>query len=118
MGHIAGTEINVGGTSFNDAILADVGDYSVTIDEAGEWVYYQFTATESREYCFYSYSGENVDSYGYLYDWNQNEIAHDDDGNGNGGFYMSAWMNEGETYYIAVRLYSADSTGAFTLVIS
>ncbi len=115
-GYIEGTEINIGGTSFDDAILADIGSYDVIIDETGEYVYFVFTPAQSGWYEIYSL-GE-YDTYGYLYDVNANQLASDDGaGNGN-NFSISYYMNSGETYYIGVRMWDSSATGAFTLVIS
>jgi hypothetical protein len=104
------------GSSFDRAIFADVGTYSVVIDVEGEYVYLQFTATESRYYTIYS--NGDYDTYGYLYDVSQNFLQSNDDGAGNRQFQLEYFLTAGETYYVAARMYSSYMTGSFSVTIS
>ena len=105
------------GSSFEKAYeITDGQTLDVVIDNAGEYVYFVFTAMESRTYTFQS--NGNYDTYGYLYNSNQTQLsANDDDGSGN-NFLISRTIYSGETVYIAVRMYSSSSTGTFTVSVS
>ena len=104
------------GTSLDKAFIAQKGSYSVTIDKAGEYVYFKFTATESGSVTIQSTG--SYDTYGYLYNTGGSQITSNDDGAGNGQFKITYNVVAGQSYYIGVRLYSSSATGAFTLVIS
>ena len=102
------------GSSFERAIQAEVGgSYTVTIDTAGEKVYYKFTATESKSYTIKSSGG--LDTYGYLYDSSQSQLTYND---GSTDFTITRSLTAGETYYIVVKMCSSSETGTFTLTIS
>jgi hypothetical protein len=111
-------EVDGDGSDFGHAIVASCGSYDVVIDEAGEMVYFVFTATESRSYTIQS-SNNSGDTYGHLYNASQGQMASDDDGAGNGNnFKITYTLTAGETYYIGVRMYSNTTTGTFTVTIS
>ncbi len=115
-GHYIEDVIISDGTSFEKAYVATSGQsLPVTIDDPGEYVYFVFTATESKTYTFRS-SG-SVDTYGYLYNSNQSQLSYNDDGAGDRNFSLSKSMTAGETVYIGARLYSSASTGTFTLEV-
>ncbi|MBQ4088027.1 MAG: leucine-rich repeat domain-containing protein [Clostridia bacterium] len=101
------------GESFDDAfILKADGEYPVTISESGQLVYYQFVPTVTKNYRFYSTGSR--DTYGYLYNKNQSRLTYDNDSGDGSNFSFTYQLTAGETYYIAVKLYSG--TGSFTLV--
>ena len=102
------------GSSFARAYIITVGNsLPAVVDTAGEYVYFKFTATESKTYTFTS-SG-SVDTYGYLYNVGGSQLAFDDDGNGDGDFRMTYSLSAGQVVYIGARLYSSSSTGTFTV---
>ena len=102
------------GSSFERAIHAEVGgSYTVTIDTAGEKVYYKFTATESKSYTIKSSGG--LDTYGYLYDSSQSQVTYND---GSTDFTITRSLTAEKTYYVVVKFYSSSRTGTFTLIIS
>ena len=102
------------GSSFEKAIQAEVGgSYTVTIDTAGEKVYYKFTATDSKSYTIKSSGG--LDTYGYLYDSSQSQLTYND---GTTDFTITRSLTAGETYYVVVKMYSSSAMGTFTLTIS
>jgi hypothetical protein len=104
------------GTSMEYAIEAQKGgSYSVVIDEAGEYVYFVFTATENGSVTIQS-SG-SYDTYGHLYDVNGNQLTSDDDSAGNNQFRITYNVVAGQTYYIGARMYGS-IVGSYTLVIS
>ena len=101
------------GTSFETAITINSDETkSVTIDTAGEKVYFKFIPTETKSYTISSQGG--LDTYGYLYNASMSQIASND---GN-TFSMTYTLTAGETYYIAVRMYSSSATGIFTISIN
>jgi uncharacterized repeat protein (TIGR02543 family) len=105
------------GTSFEYAYDITSGDsLPAVIDTAGEYVYFKFTATESKTYTFQS-SG-SYDTYGYLYNSSQSQLSSNDDGAGNGNFKITRSMSAGETVYLKVKLYSSSSIGTFTVTVS
>lgn len=102
------------GTSFETAITMDASELkTVTIDTAGEKVYFKFVPTETKSYTISSQGG--LDTYGYLYNVSMSQIASNDGGT---DFSMTYTLTAGETYYIAVRMYSNSATGTFTISIS
>ena len=102
------------GSSFDEAIVVQNGSLvNVTIDNAGEKVYYKFIPTESRSYTIKSTGG--LDTYGYLYGSSKTQLnSHD----GWSDFSMSCNLTAGNTYYIVVKLSSSYKTGSFRLSIS
>jgi hypothetical protein len=108
------------GTSFEYAIAIEKGgSYSVVIDEAGEYVYFVFTATQNGNVTFKSaVSGSQYDTYGHLYNANGSQIASNNNGAGNSQFQITYNVVAGQTYYVGARMYSSSQTGTFTLVVS
>ena len=105
------------GTSFEKAYVIKSGQsHNAVIDTAGEYVYFVFTATESKTYTFQS--DGSYDTYGYLYDFNQSPISNNDDDGSELNFLISRSLSAGETVYIGVRLYSQYDTGTFTVSVS
>lgn len=101
------------GESFDDAFYVKANEeYSVSISESGQTVYYEFTPKITGEYRFYSKG--SLDTYAYLYDSEQYQLTSNDDGGEGNNFRIVYDLTAGETYYIAVELYSG--TGSFTLV--
>ena len=90
---------------------------TVTIDEAGEVVYFSFVPTETNYYRCYSASLDEADTYGYLYDSDMNLIkANDDDGSGS-NFQIAEQLVAGDRYYIGAKYWSSSKTGSFTVQI-
>ena len=104
------------GSSFEKAYIITSGEsLPAVIDTAGEYVYFVFTATESKTYTFQS--NGSYDTYGYLYNSSQSQITYNDDGVGS-NFKITHSMSAGETVYLKVKLYSSSSTGTFTVTVS
>ena len=87
-----------------------IGENSIQ-DVSGEILVYEFTATESGNYQFYSEC--EMDTYGYAYRDDGVIIDKDDDGYVNNQFLLDVYLEEGETYYIGVRLYNTSSTDSY-----
>ena len=99
------------GSSFDKAILATVnGEYTVTINEPGQYYYFEFTPDETAYYLIQA-TGNN-DTYGYLYDSGHNEISSNDDYD-DYNFGIEQQLTAGQTYYVATRFYSSGTTGDF-----
>ena len=47
----------------------------------------------------------------------RNQLDEDDDSGDNNNFSITYTMTAGQTYYFAVRYYSSDKTGGFTVTI-
>ena len=104
------------GSSFERAMTIEVGTvYDVEITTAGQYVYYSFTAPQTRSYTFSS--GGDLDTFGYLNDSNRVEITYNDDHDG-ANFSITETLTAGEKYYLIVRLYSSEATGSFTITVS
>ena len=102
------------GSSFERAFIAESGkSYSVNIASGGQIVYFAFTATESKSYTIQS-TGSS-DTYATLYNASQSSLTTNDDGGSGSNFKITYTMTAGNTYYIAVKLYSSSSTGTFTV---
>ena len=86
------------------------------IAEAGSYAYFSFTPETTDDYEFISMA--DIDTYGYLYDANWNEITHDDDSGGNGNFRVRQELTAGVTYYFGARYYSSSYTGSFPVKLS
>jgi peptidase domain protein len=102
------------GSSFERALIAESGkSYSVNIASGGQVVYFAFTATESKSYTIQS-TGSS-DTYATLYNASQSSLTTNDDSVSDKNFKITYTMTAGNTYYIAVKLYSSSSTGTFTV---
>ncbi len=102
------------GASFEEAFPAKENmQYPVEISESKQMKYFKFVPEYTGEYRFYSTG--SADTYGYLYDKNKIQLAYDNDGRDTNNFAITYNLTAGETYYIAVKLWSG-ATGSFTLV--
>ena len=105
------------GTSFEKAYIMTTGDtLNAVVDTAGEYVYFVFTATESKTYTFQS--NGSYDTFGYLYNSSQSQISSNNDSGDGSNFLISSSMSAGETVYLKVKLYSSSITGTFTVTVS
>lgn len=88
-------------------------NYSLTQNEP--YVYYAFNVPVTGSYTFYSFS--DIDTYGYLYDSNWNQIMYDDDsGNGN-NFSITAQLMKGNTYYFGARFYNTSNAAVIDVCL-
>lgn len=89
-----------------------LGTSSVDIP-AGVTVKRLFRAPKDGEYLFYT-TGD-LDTYGYLYDENQTQLAYDDDDGSSHNFLISYDLTAGQQVYVGVRFYSSSRTGSVSL---
>ena len=75
-----------------------------------------FTPEYTHEYIFQS-TGTR-DTYGYIYDANDNVLAADDDSGGSGQFKITYTLNAGVTYYLGVRWYSDSNSGTIPVLLT
>ena len=109
--------LDTDGTSFETAFEIASGEtQTVVIDEYGEYVYFVFTPTYTGYHSIYSQG--SYDTYGYIYNSSQSQLAYNDDGGTNANFSFSHYMYAGSTYYIGVRMYSSSQTGTFTITVN
>ncbi len=84
---------------------------------AGKTVLLKFIPTQSGVYTFSSSSSS--DTYGYIYDADQKQLASDDDSGGNGGnFSITYTLKKGTVYYLGVRFYNSSSSGEIPVKLS
>jgi hypothetical protein len=88
---------------------------SRSINPAGDNDYIRFQASAGT-YTFYTSS--SIDTYGHLYDSNQNQLASDDDSGGSLQFRIVYAITASGYYFLRVRGYSSGTTGAYTLYFS
>ncbi|MBC1501340.1 M6 family metalloprotease domain-containing protein [Listeria weihenstephanensis] len=77
--------------------------------------YFKFVPTKTGVYTIVSEG--TVDVKGYLYSSMQEQLAYNDDGNGNAQFKLTYNLTAGQTYYVQARHYGT-GTGAYKLRIT
>ncbi len=99
-----------------DKLLLD-NSQTVTVNNDNIEAIYIFVPEKDGLYSFYSYDS-NIDTYGYIYDSNMNELASDDDGGDGSNFNVQYALVAGEIYYLKSRPYSDSSTGSYRVEIT
>ena len=96
---------------------------SDSIDCPGDERWYKFTANADGVHpngspgWYLVHTQGELDTVGYLYDSNGNQLAYSDDDGANLNFYFWVQLDYYETYYIRVRAYG-DNTGDFGVRVS
>ena len=104
-------------SEMSSATVISVGKtYTATISNPGSYAYFRFSPAAAGTYFFSSDSA--MDTYGYLYDANGEELDHNDDGGGNSNFLISYALEAGKTYYYGARFYSSSDTGSFNVALT
>ena len=89
----------------------------------GNEVWYKFTANASGVHpdnspgWYTVHTQGSLDTVGYLYDSSGNQIAYNDDDNGDTNFGFWAQLNKNQTYYIRVKAFGSD-TGNYDIRVS
>ena len=110
-------EIARDGVSMSTAFILSLGTQEYVTTRAGQYVYYEFTATSSKTYYFQS-SKTGGDPKAWFYDEYGYSIGSDDDSGGSRNFYWSRYMTAGEKIYIKVGHYSSSSASSFYFYVS
>ncbi len=84
----------------------------VEVSSSGEDNYHSFVPSKTCEYIFYSTG--SVDTVGYLYDSEMNQVGYDDDSGSGNNFRIAKTLTAGVTYTLKTYLYSHRS-GSYTL---
>lgn len=94
-----------------------------SIECPGEEVWYKFTANASGVHpngssgWYTVHTGGALDTVGYLYDSNGNQVAYNDDKGSDLNFSFWVQLDFCETYYIRMKAYG-DNTGDFSIRVS
>ena len=81
----------------------------------GGYAYFRFVPEETALYTFYS--SAHMDTVGYIYDKDMNQLYYDDDSNGDRNFLIYARLAAGETYFLGAKYYGWYETGSFDVMI-
>ena len=98
---------------YNGGDIANDVSFTQYVSE-GETVSFTITPTQDSNWVFTSRS--DMDTYGYLYDEDGNELAYNDDGGQWSNFLITYTLEAGKTYTFSVRWYSSDNAGYMPLV--
>lgn len=110
------TLYTVWGTAKMVTGIAAVNEYSIPISIGGASKYYMICVDTTAMYRFES-TGD-YDTRVYLYDENGNQLAANDDYNGNQNFRLDYQLNADTVYYIETKMYNSSVTGTYTLRMS
>jgi uncharacterized repeat protein (TIGR02543 family) len=107
-----------GNTSFKTAMpIALNSSVNVSIPEVYQKRYYVFTAPTTGKYRFASSGNGYCNPHGWLFDFSQEQLAYNDDVNGNRDFAIEYNLVAGQQYYI-VGGCNSTSTGSYTLSVT
>ena len=95
--------------------ITECATMTANVTYAGEQKYYKFVPTTSGEYMFYSMGA--LDTYGFVYDANGNQLLGRDDGANGNNFSVRYNMTAGTTYYLGARI-MGNATGNFSVYLS
>jgi len=94
-------------------VTSSLQSQSRSIDPTGDNDYIRFYAQAGKDYIFYTEG--STDTYGYLYDSNQNQLTYDDDSGSGYNFRIEYPISSSGYYFLRVRGYSSSTTGPYTL---
>jgi len=77
---------------------------------------FSFTPEETDLYMFRSYDS-SYDTYGYILDAEENEIAKNDDYMGDANFHTAANLTAGTTYLLKARFYIPTNAGSMKVIV-
>ena len=114
------TTITEDGKSFSTAYTLTSGGSKAVTFSAGQNIYFKFTAPSAKSYTFKSTG--STDTYGYLYNSSQTQVASNDDdssvSSSNRNFGITYSLSTNQTVYLKVKLYSSSATGSSTIMVS
>jgi len=94
-------------------VTTSLQNQSRSIEPADDNDYIRFYAYGGEKYVFYTES--SIDTYGYLYNSSQNELAHDDDSGTDRNFRIEYTFTSSGDYFLMVKGYSIITQGPYTL---
>ena len=86
------------------------------IETGGEYAYFLFTPTETRNYVFYSEA--NADTCGTIFNDRLEELYYNDDGGIDTNFRIECTLRAGVTYILGACYYSETRTGEFPVYVA
>jgi len=95
------------------SVTSSLQSQSRSIDPTGDNDYIRFYAQAGKNYIFYTEG--STDTYGYLYDSNQNQLTYDDDSGSGLNFWIEYPITSSGYYFLRVRGYSSSTKGPYTL---
>ncbi len=95
------------------SVTSSLQSQSRSIDPTGDNDYIRFYAQAGKKYIFYTEG--STDTYGYLYDSNQNQLTYDDDSGSGLNFRIEYTITSSGYYFLRVRGYSSSTVGPYTL---
>ena len=95
------------------SVTSSLQSQSRSIDPTGDNDYIRFYAQADKNYIFYTEG--STDTYGYLYDSNQNQLTYDDDSGSGLNFRIEYPITSSGYYFLRVRGYSSSTKGPYTL---
>jgi len=95
------------------SVTSSLQSQSRSIDPTGDNDYIRFYAYAGKNYIFYTEG--STDTYGYLYDSNQNQLTYDDDSGSGYNFRIEYPITSSGYYFLRVRGYSSSTVGPYTL---
>ena len=95
------------------SVTTSLQSQSRSIDPTGDNDYIRFYAQADKNYIFYTEG--STDTYGYLYDSNQNQLTYDDDSGSGLNFRIEYPITSSGYYFLRVRGYSSSTKGPYTL---
>ena len=95
------------------SVTSSLQSQSRSIDPTGDNDYIRFYAYAGKNYIFYTEG--STDTYGYLYDSNQNLLTYDDDSGSGLNFRIEYPISSSGYYFLRVRGYSSSTKGPYTL---
>lgn len=105
------------GITFTETIDIDTVVDSVSfVDYIAEGESKSYTITPAEDSVWTFTSKANTDTYGYLYDADENLIVTDDDDGEGSNFMITYELKAGETYIVKVRWYHSSQAGNISLL--
>ena len=95
------------------SVTTSLQSQSRSIYPTGDNDYIRFYAYAGKNYIFYTEG--STDTYGYLYDSNQNQLTYDDDSGSGLNFRIEYPITSSGYYFLRIRGYSSSTTGPYTL---